>query len=102
VIDRTHETYNHRESSQSTTNRKESHIQEMIRFIDDKGSPLSVGASPTLQNFVTKEIMPDIRSDMLNVFSKGKEKYLIFRNDRLTQRSTLIYCSDVMILFFRV
>lgn len=91
VIDRTHETYSHHESSQATTKRKEGHIQEMMRFIEEKGSPLSLDASKTLQNFVTKEVMSDdIKTDMLNAFSKGKEKYLNFRKERFVTKTERI------------
>ena len=37
VIDRTHESYNHHESSQSITDRKKSHAQVMMKFIKEKG-----------------------------------------------------------------
>ena len=91
VMERTHETYNHHESSQSTTDRKKTQIQRMMRFIDEKGSPLAARASTTLQNFVTKEIMSeDIRNDILNAFTKGKEKYLTFRKERLLEKTTRI------------
>ena len=91
VMERTHETYTHHQSSQVTTDRKEAHLQEMMRFIEEKGSPLSVGTSPTLQNFATKELMSDnIRNDMLNAYTKGKEKYLTFRKERFLQKTTRI------------
>ena len=91
VMERTHETYTHHQSSQATTDRKEAHLQEMMRFIEEKGSPLSVGTSPTLQNFATKELMSDnIRNDMLNAYTKGKEKYLTFRKERFLQKTTRI------------
>ena len=89
MIDNTHESCSHHESSPAITNRKESHVQAMIDFIEDKGSPLSVTASCTLQNFVTKEIMSeDIRNDMLKAFSKGKELYLTFRLQKFVQKTT--------------
>ena len=63
----------------------------MMRFIKEKGPPLSLDASPTLQNFVTKEVMSkDIRNDMPNAFTKGKEKYLTFRKERFLEKTTRI------------
>ena len=57
VIGGTHENYTHHESSQAITNHKELQIQGIIKFIEDKGSPLC-SVSTILQNFVTIEIMP--------------------------------------------
>ena len=37
----TSEAWHHHESSQSTTNRKEGHIQEMMKYIEERGSPFS-------------------------------------------------------------
>lgn len=88
VLDNTHESYQHHESSQSTTDRNEAHVQAMVKFIEEKGSPMSPNASETLQNFVTKELMPsDIREDILNALSKGKEKYLSFRKERFLMKT---------------
>ena len=82
IKERTHEAYEHHELTQATTNQKEAHIQDMMRFIEEKGSPLAVGASPKLQNFVTKEVMTEsITNDMINAFEKGKEKHLMFRKE---------------------
>ena len=92
VMEDTHESHqHHHESSQKTIDRKEDHIQDMLRFIEEKGSPLSPDACQTLQNFVTKELMPlDIRKDILNAISKGEQKYLDFRKSRLYEKSTRI------------
>ena len=95
IKERTHEAYEHHELTQATTNRKEAHIQDMMRFIEEKGSPLAVGASPKLQNFVTKEVMTEsITNDMINAFEKGKEKYLMFRKERLLEK-TLRFSSTI-------
>ena len=94
VLDNTHDSYHHHESSQSTTYHKEAHVQAMVglQFIEEKGSPMSRDACETLQNFVTKELMStDIRNEILNAVSKGKEKYLSLRKNRFltkTQRIT--------------
>ena len=61
----THESQQHHKSSQKTIDRKEDHIQDMLKFTEEKGSPLSPDACQTLQNIVTKELMPlGIRNDM--------------------------------------
>lgn len=39
MIESTHESCNHHESSQATTTHHEYHIQAMIKFIEEKGSP---------------------------------------------------------------
>ena len=92
VLDNTHESYHHHEASQSTTDRKEAHVQAMVQFIEERGSPMSRDACETLQNFATNELMStDIRNDILNAVSKGKEKYMSVRKDRFltkTQRIT--------------
>ena len=91
VMDRTHESYNHHELSQSTTDRKECHVQAMMKFIEEKGSPMSPDACQTLHNFVTKELMPtDIRDDILNALTKGEQKYLTLRNERFSEKTTRI------------
>ena len=91
VMDRTHETYSHHESSQSTTDHKESQLQRMMQFIDEKGSPLAATSSTTLQNYVTKEVMTDnIRKDMLSALKKGEERYLEFRKERLVEKTARI------------
>ncbi len=88
VVEDTDESSNHHESSQAITNHKEVNIQAMIEFIEETGSPMSLQASPILQNFVTKEVMTDdIRSDMLNIFTEGMEKYLAFQLTRFIQKS---------------
>ena len=91
VMANTHETYSHHQSSQATTDRNERHIHAITKFIEEKGSPLAACSSPTLHNFVTKEMMPeDIRKDMLNAVEKGKEKYLAFRRERFIEKSARI------------
>ncbi|KAG1692281.1 putative glutamate receptor [Nymphon striatum] len=72
VIERSHETFNHHESSQVKTDRKEARVQEMMRFIQEKGSFLSPNTPENLHNFVTKEIMSkDISNDMLNALKRN-------------------------------
>jgi hypothetical protein len=83
MMESPHESCNHHESSQATTTCMESHIPANVKFIEEKGSPLSLNASPTLQKFVTKEIMAqDIRNDILNAFPKGKGRCLMFQLNR--------------------
>ena len=57
VFERTPEAWHHHESSQSTTDRKKGHIQAMMRYIEERGSPFSTQCLPALHNFVTKEVM---------------------------------------------
>lgn len=84
-----HESHNHHESSKATTDRKESKSQAMIKFIEEKGSPLNENASKILQNFATKEVMTmEIRNDVLNVFDKGKEKYQTLRSKRFVEKTS--------------
>ena len=91
VMANTHETYSHHQSSQATMDRNERHLHAITKFIEEKGSPLAACSSPTLHNFVTKEMMPeDIRKDMLNAVEKGKEKYLAFRRERFIEKSARI------------
>ena len=67
VNESTSEAWHHHESSQSTTDRTEGHIQQMMKYIEDRGSPLSTECPPVLHNFVTKEVMTEeIRNDVLN------------------------------------
>ena len=41
VNESTSSALHHHESSQSITNRKEGHIQEMMKYIEERGSPFS-------------------------------------------------------------
>ena len=84
----TSEAWHHHESSQSTTDRKEGHIQEMMKYIEDRGSPLSRDCHPVLHNFATKEVMTeDIRNDVLNAHESGKKKYEAFHNERIVNQT---------------
>ena len=73
-------------------------IQGIMKFIEDKGSPLFSASSPVLQNFVTKEIMSlDIRNDLIGhdekflpAFKSGEAKYLVYRKERFLQKCTKI------------
>ncbi len=87
VVAGTDEAYSHHESSHAVTI-QEAHIQAVIEFMEEKGSPLSDQTPCILHNFVTKEVMTeDIRNDVLNAFVRGKEKYLSFRPTRFIQKS---------------
>lgn len=73
AMDRTHESYSHHASSQATTDHQESHIQSMMKFIEEKGSPLATCAEQTLQNIVTKQLMTvEVRNDILELVDKGR------------------------------
>ena len=91
TLERSDETFVHHESSQSTTDRKESHIQNMIQYIDAKGSPFAADAPTNLQNIVTKEIMSEkVRHDILMASTKGKEKYIAYRKCVFVEKSQRI------------
>ena len=49
----TSEAWHHHESPQSTTDRKEGHIQEMLKYIEYRWSPLYAECPPLLNKFVT-------------------------------------------------
>ena len=87
VNESTSEAWHHHESSQSTTTRKEGHIQEMMKYIEERGSPFSAECPPVLHNFVTKEVMTEeIRNDVLNASEKGKKKYEVFHSERIINK----------------
>ena len=44
VMEKTHKSYTHHESSKAITDRKGSQIQAMMTFIEEKGSPFSENA----------------------------------------------------------
>ena len=78
----------HHESSQSIINRKEGHIQEMMKYIEERGSPFSAECPSVLQNVVTKEMMTEeIRKDVLNASEIGKKKYEAFHSDRIIKKN---------------
>ena len=59
----------------------------MVKYIEEKGSPLSENCSGTLQNFVTKELMSiNISEDLLNSSVKGRDKYVAFREETLADK----------------
>jgi len=89
VFERTSDAWHHHESSsQSTTDRKE-HIQAMMRYIEERGSPFSTQCPPVLHNFVTKEVMTqDIRNDVLNASERGKKKFETFYSERFTNKTS--------------
>ena len=81
VNESTSEAWHHHESSQSTTDRTERHIQQMMKYIEDRGSPV-------LHNFVTKEVMSEeIRNDVLNAHENGKKKCEAFHNERIVNKT---------------
>ena len=89
VFERTSEAGHNHESSQSTTDRKEGHIQTMMRYIEERGSPFSTQFPPVLHNFVTKEVMTqDIRNDILNASERGKKKFETFYSERFTNKTS--------------
>ena len=62
VFERTSEAWHHHEPSQSTKDRKEGHIQAIVRYTEEQGLPFSTQCPPVLHYFVTKEVMTqDIR-----------------------------------------
>ena len=82
VSESTSEAWHHHESSQSTTIRKEGHIQAMMKFIEERGSPFSAECPKVLRNFVTKEVMTEEnRKHGLNASEKGKERYETFHRE---------------------
>ena len=89
--DYTFEGWLRNESSPSFTKKKETQIQKLIDYIEEKGSPFSVTCPETLHNIVTKELYPIIvKEDVLNSSTKDKEKYLQFRKERLEEKATKI------------
>ena len=89
VFERMSEAWNHHESSQSTTDRKERHIQAMMRYIEERGSPCSTQCPPVLHNFVTKEVITqDIRNDVLNASERDKNKFETFYSERFTNKTS--------------
>ena len=89
VFERMSEAWHHHKSSQSTTDRKEEHIQAMMRYIEERGSPFATQCPPVLHNFVTKEIMTqDIRNDVLNASERGKKKFETFYSERFTNKTS--------------
>jgi hypothetical protein len=88
VHEHTSEAYVHHESAQSYTNKSEENIQNCVRFIEERGSPFSPDCQKKLQNFVTKEGMPeDVRSYLLNASDIGKEVYEHFHHERFITRN---------------
>ena len=89
VFERTSEAWHHHKSSQSTTDRKEGHIQAMMRYIKEQGSPFSTQCPPVLHNFVTNEVMTQgIRNDVLNASERGKKKFETFYSERFTNKTS--------------
>ena len=84
----TSEAWHHHESSQATTNRQEGHVQSMMKFIEERGSPFSADCPTELHNFVTKQLMTEeIREDVLNASEKGKKKYQAFHSEMFINKT---------------
>ena len=88
IIDSSFEGWQHNEASPTYTRKMEDQIQNMIYYIENKGSPFTSSCPTILQNFVTKQQMThDIRNDLLNASQKGKAKYLEFRKEFFIEKS---------------
>ena len=91
VTEGNYESWTHHESSQCSTTRKKDHIQAMITFVEEKGSPLSSETPLVLHNFVPNQTMtPQIREDMLHALDKGEQKYLEYRSQRLIKKTAKV------------
>ena len=100
IIDSSFEGWQHNEASSTYTRKMEDQIQNMIHYIENKGSPFTSSCPTILQNFVTKQQMThDIRNDLLNASQKGKAKYLEFRKEVFIEKSrrlsATIHCSNL-------
>ena len=83
------DSYQHHQSSHAFTRKHEANVQSMVKFIDEKGSPVTTTSDTELQNFITKEVASDeVRSDLLNATAKGTAKYISFRKGRLLHKET--------------
>ena len=88
VNDGTSEAWHHHESSPSITNKQEGHVQDMMKFIEERGSPLSANCPTELHNFVTKQMMTaEIRHDVLNASEKRQSKYKTFHRERIVDKT---------------
>ena len=88
IIDSSFEGWQHNEASSTYTRKMEDQIQNMIHYIENKGSPFTSSCPTILQNFVTKQQMThDIRNDLLNASQKGKAKYLEFRKEVFIEKA---------------
>ena len=66
-VPETTEAYQHHQSSKTFTQNHESKIKPIMKFIEEKGSPLSLTSNANLHHFITKEVMTDeIKNDLLN------------------------------------
>ena len=92
VHENTSAAYHHHESSKSFTSKNESDVQLLTKYIEQKGSPFSKSCPNNLQNFVTKELMTDnIRTSLLNSTEIGKDKYMDFRQKRISEKKRSNY-----------
>ena len=87
VEDSSFESFHHHESSKVFSDKLEQ-VRKVILFIEERGSPFSKSTPKELQNFISKEMMPEVvRSDLLNSSDIGKDKYLEFRNKIFVEKS---------------
>ena len=85
----TSEAINHHECSQVATERKERHPQEMMKYIEDKGSPFTETCPKQLHNFVTKEVISeDTKNDLLQSQLRGIETFQEFHSMRFVEKRT--------------
>ena len=88
IVDSSFEGFQHHKSSKAFTEKLKNQVQNVIHFIEEKGSPLSGSTPKTLHNFVSKEIMPeDVRRDLINSTDTGKKTYIEFRDKRFVQKT---------------
>ena len=88
VHESTYEAWHHYESSQATTKRQEGHIQNMMKFIEERGSPFSADCPTEVHNFGTKQVMTEeIRKGVLNASEEGKKKYQAFNSERIINKT---------------
>ena len=91
VIDTSSESWHHHDSSPSVTAKSEQHVQEMLKYLEERGSPFSTECPPNLQNIITKELMTgDIKNDLLYAQEKGRSKYVSFHKERFLSKSLKI------------
>ena len=89
VKEATSEAINHHECSQVATERKERHLQEMMKYIEDKGSPFTETCPKQLHNFVTKEVISeDTKNDLLQSQLRGIETFQEFHSMRFVEKRT--------------
>jgi len=93
-----YEAWHHHESSHSTTDRKEGHIQAIVWYTEEQArSPFSTQCPPVLHYFVTTEVMThDTRNDVLNASQRGKKKFETFYSDSSSAPLIRATCSTML------